>query len=184
VNDASRFIRYFGGAIAKSAPHVYLSALPFAPTGSLVSQQYSSSFPQILHLERGQLSHWPASELVISTPGGQVNSIAVSPDGMHIASGSEDGTICVWNATTGEMAAGPFIGHTDLVWSVAFSPDGQWIVSGSQDGTICVWDATTGEAVVGPLTEHTASVLSVNSLQMASTLSLVHMIKQFVYGMP
>ena len=161
MTDASRFIRYFGGAIAKSAPHVYLSALPFAPTGSLVSQHYSSSFPQILRLERGRLSHWPSSELVISTPGGQVKSIALSPDGLRIASGSEDGTICVWNATTGEMVAGPFTGHTDLVWSVAFSPDGQHIASGSDDGTICVWDATTGEMVVGPFTGHTGPVISV-----------------------
>jgi len=50
VTDLSKFVRYFGGAIAKSAPHVYLSALPFAPTGSLVSANYSSSFPRILHV--------------------------------------------------------------------------------------------------------------------------------------
>ena len=90
VNDASKFVRYFSGAIAKSAPHIYLSALPFAPTGSVVSQCYISSFPQILSLECGQLSHWPASELVISVPGGQINSIAVSPDGLYIASGCYD----------------------------------------------------------------------------------------------
>ncbi len=41
-------------------PHVYLSALPFVPACSLVSTHYSSSFPQILHVERGRLSHWPS----------------------------------------------------------------------------------------------------------------------------
>jgi hypothetical protein len=44
VNDASVFVQYFQGAIAKSAPHVYLSALPFAPASSLVSASYSSHF--------------------------------------------------------------------------------------------------------------------------------------------
>jgi WD40 repeat protein len=161
VIDASTFIRYFSGAIATSLPHIYLSALPFAPTGSLVSQHYASSFPQLVHLERGRLSHWPSLELVISTARGKVQSIALSSDGLHIASGLEDGTICVWSIKTGEIAAGPFTGHTDLVWSVAFSPDGQCIASGSEDGTVFVWDAATGETVAGPFTEHMGPVLSI-----------------------
>jgi WD40 repeat protein len=165
VNDVAMFIRYFSGAIAKSVPHIYLSALPFAPTDSLVSLQYSSSFPQILHLERGQLYHWPSSELVISAPGGPVKSIAISPDGMCIASGSQDGTICVWNTTTGEIVAGPFTDHTGVVWSVAFSPDGKHVISGSEDGTICVWDATTGEMVAGQITGHIGEVITVGFSQ-------------------
>ena len=67
-----------------------------------------------------------------------VNSVAFSPDGQHIVSGSSDRTIRVWNAVTGETSAGPFTGHTHPVSSVAFSPDGQHIVSGSYDGTIRV----------------------------------------------
>src|ERR1700735_1397035 len=98
--------------MAKSAPHIYLSALPFAPTCSLVALHYSSSFPQILHVEHGQLSHWPSSELVISADGGGVNSVALSPDGQHIVSGSHDGGIRVWNAMTGELVMGPYTGHT------------------------------------------------------------------------
>ncbi len=146
--------------MAKSAPHVYLSALPFAPTGSLVAAHYSSSFPRIFCVERGRLSHWPASELVISTGGGYVYSVALSPDGQRIVSGSRDRTIRVWDATTGETAAGPFTGHTDSVWSVVFSPDGQRIISGSYDGTIRVWNATTGKTVAA-FTGHKDSVYSV-----------------------
>jgi WD40 repeat protein len=161
ANDAAAFVRYFAMAIAKSAPHIYLSALPFAPNSSLVSMHYSPSFPRILHVERGQLSHWPSLEMTISNFGGRVLSIAFSPDGRHIVSGSEDGNVRVWNATTGEIVAGPFPRHNGWVMSVAFSPDGQHIVSGSRDKTIRVWNAATGETVAGPFTGHKYHVNSV-----------------------
>src|SRR6266404_2452665 len=160
IKDASAFVRNFGMAMAKSAPHVYLSTLPFAPTCSHVAMQYSSMFPQLVHVKHGKLSHWPSSEMVISA-GAQVNSIALSPDGQHIVSGSKNQTICVWHATTGERVAGPFHGHSDEVTSVAFSPNGQHIVSGSYDKTICVWDAITGQTVIGPLKRHLDAVVSV-----------------------
>ncbi len=81
-----------------------------------------------------------------------VESVAFSPDGQHIVSGSDDRTIRVWNAKTGETVAGPFSGHSNSVLSVAFSPDRQHIVSGSADQAICLWSALTGE------TETTAQV--------------------------
>src|SRR6266571_1760590 len=147
--------------MAKSAPHVYLSTLAFAPTSSLVSMRYSSMFPRIPRVKSGRLSHWPSSEMVISNVGGSVNSIALSSDGQRIVSGSQDRTIRVWNAMTGETVAGPFSGHSNRVTSVAFSPDGQHIVSGSEDRTIRVWNAITGEIVAGPFSGHSNWVMSV-----------------------
>ena len=112
-------------------------------------------------MKRGQLSHWPSLEMVISNFGEAVRSVAFSPDGQHIVSGSDDGTIRIWNAKTGETAAGPFTGHTGPVLSVAFSPDGQHIVSGSDDETVRVWNAKTGETAAAPFKGHSNWINSV-----------------------
>ena len=147
--------------IAKSAPHIYISALPFAPISSHICRHYFSEFPNTLSVKRGRLSDWPALEMVIPVDGIWISSVAFSPDGQRIVSGSADHTIRVWNATTGAMEGSPFTGHTGSVNSVAFSQDEQRIVSGSDDGTIRVWNATTGAMEGKPFTGHTSSVNSV-----------------------
>jgi WD40 repeat protein len=67
-----------------------------------------------------------------------VYSVAFSPDGSKIVSGSYDKTIRLWDIQSGSELA-VLKGHEDYVRSVAFSPDGSKIVSGSDDNTIRVW---------------------------------------------
>ena len=83
-----------------------------------------------------------------------VASVAWSPDGMRIVSGSYDETIRIWDAVTGNCI-NTLVGHTDAVTSVAWSPDGMRIASGSSDDTIRIWDANTGDCqqIVSPSTE-------------------------------
>ena len=73
-----------------------------------------------------------------------VLSVAFSPDGSRIVSGSEDRTVRVWDVTRGEGSKS-LAGHTSPVNSVAFSSDGSRIVSGSVDKTVRVWNAKSGE---------------------------------------
>jgi WD40 repeat protein len=71
-----------------------------------------------------------------------VFSVAFSPDGTRIASGSKDGTVRLWDTATGKPIGPPLTGHTDYVYSVAFSPDENVIVSGSTDNTLRLRYAT------------------------------------------
>lgn len=86
-------------------------------------------------------------EIVIQTGhNGSVNSVAISPNGRTIVSGSDDKTIRLWDKVTGKEIR-RLQGHTYEVNSVAISPDGQTIVSGSYDGEIKICDSKKGNLI-------------------------------------
>src|SRR5207249_4526695 len=88
-----------------------------------------------------------------------VESVAFSPDGKRLASGSYDQTVKVWDAATGQETL-THKGHTGWVSSVAFSPDGKRLASASVDGTVKVWEAARGRGTL-TLKGHTGWVSSV-----------------------
>jgi hypothetical protein len=81
---------------------------------------------------------------VIDGHANAVYSVAFSPDGQRIVTGSEDKTAKMWDIQMGkELQA--FKGHAGPVFSVAFSPDGHRIVTGSGDKTAKLWDVPSGK---------------------------------------
>jgi WD40 repeat protein len=78
---------------------------------------------------------------------GAVRGVSWSPDGTRIASGGEDGTVQVWNATTGERVL-TYQQYADALHSVSWSPDGTRISSTGQDNSVQVWDTSTGKRLV------------------------------------
>ncbi|MEH2205953.1 MAG: caspase family protein [Nostoc sp.] len=75
-----------------------------------------------------------------------VNSVAISPDGQILASGSADKTIKIWNLKTGTLLE-TLEGHSHTVNSVVISPNGQILASGSADKTIKIWNLNTRKLV-------------------------------------
>ncbi|KZP32870.1 WD40 repeat-like protein, partial [Athelia psychrophila] len=161
AKDGIKFVSAFASIIADSAPHVYISAFSFAPSISIINKQYSTVIKNTLLATKCTRMDWPPCEGIIEGHNGPVNSVAFSLDGERVVSGSDDKTICIWDARTGKLVAGPLSEHSDRVSSVAFSPDGERIASGSIDKTIRIWDARTGELVAGPFNGHTDGVNSV-----------------------
>ncbi|PVF95978.1 WD40 repeat-like protein [Serendipita vermifera] len=159
--DIRQFLLLFSTPIADSLPHIYLSALPFSPVKSLLHQEGHKIFPNVLSVILGCSEMWPEPPQVWQGHTGGVLSVAFSPDGRQIASGSSDYTIRLWDSKTGQQTGEPLQGHTLSVYSVAFSPDGQQIASGSVDKTIRRWDAKTTQPIGEPLQGHTGFVFSV-----------------------
>jgi len=133
--------------MAQSAPHIYLSALPFAPSSSRIAEQYSPRFQHTLKIEHGKSTKWPPLVTTI-VPGSSLVICVAWWDNEYVAAGLENGNVFIWNVSTRAMISGPLSAGGEggvLVSSVAFSRDGAYLASGLSDGRIQIWHVTTGE---------------------------------------
>ncbi|NER83477.1 MAG: hypothetical protein F6K42_28780, partial [Leptolyngbya sp. SIO1D8] len=75
-----------------------------------------------------------------------VRSVAWSPDGQFLASGSDDQTVKLWETNTGQCLH-TLQGHSNAVVSVAWSPDSKTLISSSADETMKLWHADSGNCL-------------------------------------
>ncbi|KAJ7615317.1 WD40-repeat-containing domain protein [Roridomyces roridus] len=142
VADTVKFVTAFT-PVMQLAPHIYLSALPFAPARSLVAQQYAKAYPGTLQFQRPTDDDWPSMKELLQDAPTSILSVHMSSDGSRVAYGCFDGAVRVWDVATG-LVAPPFRGYSSSVTSVSYSFDDQHIVS-AIGSTISVWDVATRE---------------------------------------
>ena len=133
---------YWSGRIDEARSAHRMSGFPWAEkiyVGFRVARSNSGDWEERLH-------DVAARDAAITLAGhdATVMSVAFSPDGKTLVSGSDDRTIKLWDVATAKEIV-TLHGHSHRVISVAFSPDGTKVASGSEDKTTNIWDVATGE---------------------------------------
>ena len=147
--------------IEKGPLAVYMSALPFCPHGTKIWEHYHKSAGTMPMVRLGARLRWTPLLETFYGHSNEVTSVAFSPDGRQLASGSDDSTIRLWNVATGLQIGDELRGHSDWVTSIAFSPNGKQLASGSDDSTIRLWNVAIGLQIGEELRGHSLCVNSV-----------------------
>jgi len=147
IRDALRFISAFIVPISESAPHIYLSALPFSPERSLVADKFYSRFPNTLKVTQGRPVQWSMTIFTAEHHNNPVKFIVFSPDGKTFVSISI-GAIYICDSETGHSISGPFESEDTYSYSyqpdACFSPDGRHVLVQYVEGAV-VWDIERGK---------------------------------------
>ncbi|KAH8202864.1 hypothetical protein TruAng_002917 [Truncatella angustata] len=156
--DARRFILSQKRGIEFAPLQVYVSALVFSPTNSLIRKLFNKEYPPWIELEPKVEATWNACLQTLEGHDSSVYSVAFSSDGQRVASGSGDRKVKIWDATGDCIQT--LEGHDGSIYSVTFSSDGQRMATGSDDKMVKIWDATSGDCIQ-TLEGHHGSVYSV-----------------------
>ena len=155
---------YTGKEICTITGHqLQVNSVAFSPQGQLLA---SASYDRTIRLwqiegSQREIQNRPRYSLLSTLSGHAwaVLTVAFSPDGKILATGSDDNTIKLWEVNTGQLIC-TLVGHSWSVVAVAFTADGETLLSASCDKTVKLWRVSTAEEIV-TLSGHIDSVSAV-----------------------
>ncbi|CRG89233.1 WD-40 repeat-containing protein [Talaromyces islandicus] len=153
VQDAIRFLLRHYNTLSHWPLQIYSSAVIFSPESSVVKGENLDKVPAWLGRAPPMEDSWTPMIQTLTGRLEVVRSVAFSPDGKQIASGSDSGMIKLWDTTTGSLQKTLLGDHpkrpSSSSWkhitAMAFLPDGKLILSANYDGSVMLWDTTTGD---------------------------------------
>ena len=154
-------LKQYSGKTTAIAMTIFATAVAYVGTESLIPVKFIGTklITPDIKIESDESEQNNQQLAVLLGNSVWIYSVAISPDGQILASGSYDKTIKIWNLRTGKLLH-ILLGHAEAVQSVAFSPNGKLLASGSWDKTIKLWNLETGE-LLGTLSGHLDDVKAI-----------------------
>jgi len=130
-----------------------VEGVAFSPDGRIIATASDDGTARLWDASNGSLIKMLVSDPVYVEEFDELNiskshsnfveSVSFSPDGRTLATGSDDGTIRLWDISKGSLTR-TINAHLNDVEGVAFSLDGRIIATASDDGTVKQWNAASG----------------------------------------
>ncbi|MFI7672816.1 protein kinase [Actinophytocola sp. NPDC049390] len=155
-------IRTVGGDEVATYPDVTAIAVTWSPDGDTLAvstdRAAKSSALLLVDADSGdQRELWETGDDTKA-----VWSLAFSPGGDRLATGTLHGRIMLWDTASGDRIGEEMTGHIDTVQDIAFQPHGRLLATSGWDNTVRLWDPDKGEQVGPALTEHTDRPITVS----------------------
>lgn len=132
---------YHKGSIENNPLQIYVTALLFSPTRSLIGKLFKHEEPKYIKISPEIGEKWRYCLQTLEDHSDAVVSVVFSYDSNLLASASWDKVVKLWDTSSGECLQ-TLKGHSRSIYSATFSHDSTLLASASWDKTVKLWDTS------------------------------------------